>query len=165
MSPEEADALAAELLGELVTTLGGRHIAHARRIAAAVSTVGDDRAVMAALLHDVLEKTPTTADELLARTGDADLVRLVQVLTQRPGEPYPDYLGRCASDPTALVVKRIDIADKLVADDSTVPPAVAERIKHQAGARLASLDWVAQHAATSAAAGATPTALSPPALG
>jgi hypothetical protein len=140
ISPDCADALAAQLLGDLRTTLGGPHVAHARRVAAAVRGRREDRVIAAALLHDVLEKTATTAAELLALTGDPEVVELVEVLSQRDGESYRCYLARCAADPTALLLKRIDLEDKFAVDDATVPPAVVERIQRKARARLALLD-------------------------
>ena len=140
ISPDGADALATQLLGDLRTTLGGPHVAHARRVAAAARGRGDDRVIAAALLHDVLEKTGTTAAELLALTGDPAVVELVEVLSQRDGESYRGYLARCAADPRTLLLKRIDLEDKLAVGDATVPPAVVERIQRRARARLALLD-------------------------
>jgi (p)ppGpp synthase/HD superfamily hydrolase len=140
MSPEDADALAAQLLGDRRTRLGELHITHARRVAAALVGRVDDSALAAALLHDVIENTGVTTAELHRLTGYNEVVQLVDVLTQRPGEPERDYLLRCARDPVALVVKRADLEDKLIADDSAVAPAVAEDIRREALERLALLD-------------------------
>lgn len=108
ISPEAADMLAARLLGDLHTKLGGLEIDHARRVTAAVRGANDDRVIAAALVHDVLEKARISA-----------------------------------ADPMALLVKRVDLADKLVADDSVVPTVVAERIRQEARERLALLDDLA----------------------
>jgi (p)ppGpp synthase/HD superfamily hydrolase len=143
ISSEEADVLAARLLGDLRTRLGGLEIAHARRVAARLRGTSDDRVIAAALLHDVLEKAGVSADELRAMTGDAGVVALVEVLSRRDGESEHDYLSRCAADPKALVVKRVDLADKLVADDSAVPTVVAEKVRQEARERLALLDGLA----------------------
>jgi (p)ppGpp synthase/HD superfamily hydrolase len=143
ISPEAADVLAARLLGDLRTKLGGLEIAHARRVAAEVRATHDDRAIAAALLHDVVEKGGISADELRALTGDPAVVALVEVLSRRDGEAEHHYLSRCAADPMALLVKRIDLTDKLVADDATVPTAVAEPVRQQARQRLALLDDLA----------------------
>ena len=144
MWPEQADSLAADLLGKLRTTLGGlREITHARRVAAAVLSAGDSRVTCAALLHDVLEKTEITVDDLLARTGDVEVVRLVDILTRRNSDSDTEYLTRCAADPLTLLVKRADLADKLVADDTIVPDAAAEQIRNQAKERLLLLDLLA----------------------
>jgi (p)ppGpp synthase/HD superfamily hydrolase len=139
----EADALAARLLAGLRTKLGGAHIAHARRVAAGVLASGDTRAVAAALLHDVLEKTPVTADELHEMTGDQALVELVERLTRKDGQSDWSYLSRCAADPTALLIKRLDLTDKLTADDTEVPAADAERIRRRARQHLALLERLA----------------------
>jgi (p)ppGpp synthase/HD superfamily hydrolase len=143
ISPVEADALAARMLAGLRTKLGGAHIAHARRVAAGVLASGDSRAVAAALLHDVLEKTPVTADELHEMTGDQALVELVERLTRKDGQSDWSYLSRCAADPTALLIKRLDLTDKLTADDTEVPAADAERIRRRARQHLALLERLA----------------------
>ena len=146
ISPEAADALAARLLGDLRTRMDGLHIAHARRVAARVRKIADDRIVAVALLHDVVEKGRISRDELLALTGDARLVELVEVLTRNDGESDEDYLSRCAGDPVALLVKRADLADKLFADDSNLTPTDALRLRRRAGRRLALLNLLAQRA-------------------
>jgi hypothetical protein len=125
LSPAAADELAARLLGDLRTKLGGLHIAHARRVAAAVG--GDDLAVAVGLLHDVVEKAGITLDELLDLVGDERLVALVDMLTRRDHETDEEYLSRCLADPIALIVKRADLTDKLTAQDSEVDhPTVLE---------------------------------------
>ncbi len=136
MSPKDADALAAQLLGDRRTRLGELHITHARRVAAALVGRVDDCALAAALLHDVIENTGITAAELRRLTGDNEVVELVEMLTRRAGESVGDYLFRCARHPVALIVKRVDLEDKLVADDSAVAPAVAEDIRREAVERL-----------------------------
>ncbi len=143
MSPEQADTLAADLLGELRTTLGGLQITHARRVAAAVLGTGDSRVICAALLHDVVEKTDITVDELLILTGDREVVRLVDILTHHDSDSDAEYLSRCAAEPLTLLIKRADMADKFVADDTSVADVEAERIRSQARKRLVLLDQLA----------------------
>lgn len=143
MSPADADALAAELLHGLTTRLGGRHIDHARRVAAGVAGTADDQVIAAALLHDVLEKTAVTASELREITGDETLIALVEILTHLPGEPDHVYLARCASDPRTLLIKRVDLVDKLVAAPLDVPTDVVEHIRREATARLELLELLA----------------------
>jgi (p)ppGpp synthase/HD superfamily hydrolase len=142
-SAVEADALAADLLGDLRTRLGGLHIAHARRVAAGVRELGDERLVVAALLHDVVEKDRIGIDDLSARVRDAVVIDLVDVLTHDPDVTEMEYLSRCAAHPQALLIKRLDVLDKLNADDSDVTADVAEQIGRQAMARLATLDRLA----------------------
>lgn len=140
---EAAEALAVRLLGDLRTAMGGLEINHARRVAARVRRTGGDRAYALALLHDVVDTGRTTPDELRAVTGDARLVELVEIVSRSTVGTDEQHLARCAADPTALLVKRADLADKLVADDSTISPEVGLRIRRHACRRLALLNALA----------------------
>jgi (p)ppGpp synthase/HD superfamily hydrolase len=142
----EADRLAAALLGDLRTKLGGLHIAHARRVAAGVDDLGDEAAVAAALLHDVVEKAGVSFGELLSATGDQRVVELVDILTQRPGESEHHYLSRCMSHPIALAIKRVDLIDKLEATDAAVGAVEAAAIRSTARQRLDLLERLARTA-------------------
>jgi (p)ppGpp synthase/HD superfamily hydrolase len=142
--------MAARLLSGHRTKTGGSHLAHARRVALAVRTCssealdGDEqRAFIAALLHDVMEKAGVTIAELRTMTDDERVVELVQILTQRIGESDRSYLARCASDPTALVIKRIDLEDKFVLLGATAPPDVIARVQRRARRRMALLEQIA----------------------
>ena len=143
--PFEASQLAALLLGATRTRLGGLHVDHARRVAEAVGRTAEavgrtaPHIVAAAWLHDVVEKTDVTADEL-RELVDAAVVDLVVVLTRHDDEAEADYLWRCACHPEALRIKRHDLLDKLVADDVDVPPSVAARLRVEALQRLRLLD-------------------------
>jgi hypothetical protein len=139
-----ADELAARALAGLNTRLGGRQITHARRVAAVVRATHDDRAVAAALLHDVVEKGSISLDDLLERSCDHRLVALVDLLTRRDDETEEHYLQRCAGDPVALAIKRADLADKLSADDAQVDEQTAHRLREQARARLEMLETLAR---------------------
>lgn len=144
LSPAEADILAASLLGELRTRLGGLQIAHARRVADAVRDAGgDDGTYAAALLHDVVEKGCITGAQLLSTTRDAEVVRLVGLLTQEPDEVYEDYLVRCSQDADAVVIKRADLIDKFDPGDSTVSADEAAKIRQSAEERLVLLESLA----------------------
>lgn len=113
---------------------------HAIRVAAAVRPIVDDHGVVAALLHDTVEKTPTTFADLLANGIDPVAVELVDVLTEREGEPTEAYLERCARHPIARIIKRADLLDKL--DPmllASLPPEAAEATRTRIAARLATL--------------------------
>jgi (p)ppGpp synthase/HD superfamily hydrolase len=146
ISPQAAEQIAARLLGDLRTTLGGTQIAHARRVAARARYTGDHRIIAAALLHDVLEKTDTTAAGLRELTGDPEVVALVETLTHDPDESYEVYLARCAADRDAFVIKRLDLMDKLVTDEVHVSMSELTRIRHTAAVRLARLNRFADRA-------------------
>ena len=104
ITPEQAERLAARLLDGRTTRLGGPHIEHARRVAGRVAR-GGDRVVVAALLHDVVEKDCISWNEFAAAVDDEEVVRLVDVVTRRDGEDERAFLRRCAQDPVALLIK------------------------------------------------------------
>ena len=136
-----AEHLAAELLGDLRTALGGLHVDHARRVADGVRDGGgDDVAVAAALLHDVVEKGCIAEDDLERLVADPRITGLVRILTRHPGESDRAYLERCGATPESLVIKRADLADKLDAADAQVPRAEVARLRRRAARRLALLD-------------------------
>jgi (p)ppGpp synthase/HD superfamily hydrolase len=140
VTPQRAETLAARLLGDRRTKLGGLFVDHARRVASGIVDTDDAAVIAAALLHDVVEKGAVSADELLAMTGDERVVEIVELLTQRDGESDYVYLSRCARRPETLQIKRLDLADKLDAPDTVVPADVAERLRRRARQRLALLE-------------------------
>lgn len=71
-----------------------------------------------ALLHDVVEDTDWTLEDLRANGVHSFVVNAVDALTKRKGEKYSSYLERVASNGCAIRVKLADIAANL-ADDPT----------------------------------------------
>jgi (p)ppGpp synthase/HD superfamily hydrolase len=79
-----------------------------------------------ALLHDVVEDSTITLVDLAER-GFADAaIRAVDCLTRRAGEPYPDYIGRVATDTLAREVKLSDLADNLA--NNRALPATSDNL-------------------------------------
>ena len=105
-----ADAIAVEAHRGQTDKLGNDYIDHprsvARRIAPANAIV-----VAAALLHDVVEDSEFTAEDLIVRDIPAEVVAAVQLLTRRDDVPDSDYYAGIAGDPVALAVKLADLAD------------------------------------------------------
>jgi (p)ppGpp synthase/HD superfamily hydrolase len=68
-----------------------------------------------ALLHDVLEDTDTTAQEILSLGISPFVVECVEVLTKRRGEDYFDFIKRILKHPSKIPtqVKLADIIDNL----------------------------------------------------
>lgn len=81
--------------------------AHLEPISALLAEHGED-AEMAGLLHDILEDTRTTSEELLEAGVPAHVVRAVESVSKRPGEPYDELIERAASDPLGRLVKLAD---------------------------------------------------------
>lgn len=107
---EDAIALATSAHDGQVDKSGRPYIGHPLRVMASVT---GEHEQMAAVLHDVIEDTAVTADDLTARGCPAVVVDAVVALSHLPDEPQEDYLRRVAANPLALSVKRADIGDNL----------------------------------------------------
>ncbi len=105
---DDAVRIAADAHKDQIDKSGRPYIGHPMRVMARVE---GEHAKMAAVLHDVIEDTPVTADDLRAAGCPEDVVATVIALSKTKGEPMPDYLSRVAKDPVAVTVKRADIAD------------------------------------------------------
>jgi (p)ppGpp synthase/HD superfamily hydrolase len=120
--------LAATAHSGLADKAGAPYLAHAMRVAARLVAEGD-HAVAVGLLHDVVEDSTFTLDDLRAAGIPPAVCAAVDALTKRPGESYEQAIRRAAADPTAAKVKAADIADN--ADPSRLAllePATAERL-------------------------------------
>lgn len=89
---------------------GAPYIDHPKRVAQKLA--GDEQAMTVALLHDVLEDTGVTEEELRA-AFDAQVVDAVVAITHPKHEPYDVYYQRVRANPLALRVKLADIHDNL----------------------------------------------------
>lgn len=109
---------------------GADYILHPQRVAGHVRTLGgDDCAVAAAWLHDVLEDCDVTAEDLAAAGIPEQVIITVQAVTKRSHEPLVDYCARVRANPTALLVKRCDLADNTdPARTALLPQDVQERL-------------------------------------
>ena len=91
---------------------GVDYITHPASVAAGVRAHGgDDAAVAAAWLHDVLEDCDVTAGDLLAAGIPAVVIEAVRAVTKAEGETLEDYCARVRTNPIGLLVKRADIED------------------------------------------------------
>ena len=85
---------------------GVDYIEHPLFVASLVDTQ-EEKAV--ALLHDVLEDSPYTAEELILAGLPETVVTAVQVLTKKKGQDYQQYLELVKSNPIARCVKLADL--------------------------------------------------------
>ena len=109
---------------------GADYILHPERVAGHVRALGgDDSAVAAAWLHDVLEDCDLTAEDLAAAGIPEPVIVAVQAVTKRSHEPLADYCARVRANPTALLVKRGDLADNTdPVRTALLPQDVQERL-------------------------------------
>ena len=66
-----------------------------------------------ALLHDVVEKSAWTLDDLKRQGFSAEVIAAVEDLTKREGEPYLEYITRARGGTLAREVKRADLQDHM----------------------------------------------------
>ena len=90
---------------------GVDYIEHPVAVARAVSHLGSAHEV-AAVLHDTVEDTDITLDDIRDQFGDR-VADAVEALTRRNGEAYPDFIRRAATNEIARAVKRADVAHNL----------------------------------------------------
>ncbi|HEX4704626.1 MAG TPA: HD domain-containing protein [Pseudonocardiaceae bacterium] len=122
-----AVAIAREAHEGQVDKAGRPYIDHPLRVMAGVSGAEEQ---MAAVLHDVIEDTSVTADDLVASGCPPQVVSAVIALSKLPGEQPEHYLRRVATDRLALAVKRADIADNTnPARLSLLEPSVRDRLR------------------------------------
>ena len=71
--------------------------------------VNSPEAKVVAWLHDVVEDSEWTLDDLLAEGIWPEVVEGVDAITKRAGEAYEIYLDRVKANSLALAVKRADL--------------------------------------------------------
>lgn len=69
----------------------------------------DEISCCAALLHDVIEDTDITAEDLRREGISEEVIRVVLMLTHDDSEPYLDYVKRIKAEPHARAVKLADL--------------------------------------------------------
>ena len=83
-----------------------RYIEHPIFVASQVDSE-EEKAV--ALLHDVIEDSSVTAEELLNAGLPETVVTAVQILSKKKGQDYQTYLKTVKSNPLARAVKLADL--------------------------------------------------------
>ena len=85
-------------------------------------------AQMASVLHDVIEDTDVTIDDLVEAGYSGEVVTAVDCLTHRGDETYEDYIDRVARDEVARRVKIADLEENL-ANNRRLPDSPANRTR------------------------------------
>ncbi len=89
---------------------GKTYILHPLRIMHQMDTEAE---MAVALLHDVIEDSDFTAQDLLDAGIPAEVVEAVQMLTKQDGESYMAFIDRVKPNPLAAKVKKADIEDNI----------------------------------------------------
>jgi (p)ppGpp synthase/HD superfamily hydrolase len=107
---DDAMSLAVRVHAGQVDRAGHPYILHVLRV---VCRVYDRTAQLTAVLHDVVEDTPVTLEELRLMGYPEAVVAAVDCLTRRDGESYEDYIERLSANPLAVRVKLSDLEDHM----------------------------------------------------
>lgn len=110
---EKAISIAAEAHAGQTDKAGAPYILHPLRV---MMRVVGDQARIAAVLHDLVEDTPWTLDDLRNEGFAEAVIAAIDGLTRREGEAYLDFCRRAAADPLARQVKLADVEDNLDPD-------------------------------------------------
>jgi hypothetical protein len=102
---------------------GAAYITHPLRVMAAVDA---EEEKIVAVLHDVVEDTAVTIEDLRREGFDDRILASVDCVTHHKSEPYADYVARCKSNPVARRVKLADLWDNSRPDRCILRP---ERVK------------------------------------
>ena len=115
MTLGRAISIAAEAHAGQKDRAGAPYILHPIRL---MIQMDSENAMMAAVLHDVVENSVWTLDDLRKEEFSNEVLNAVDSLTHRDkeGEDYWDYIQRAKSDPIAIKVKLADLEDNLNPD-------------------------------------------------
>ncbi len=107
---EEAILLAAEAHQGVVDKAGKPYILHPLRMMLKMKTEAE---MMAAVLHDVVEDTGWTLEQLHEKGFPNDVLAAVECLTKRDGEDYTAFVKRARANQIARQVKIADLEDNM----------------------------------------------------
>jgi len=109
-----------------VDKAGEPYIDHPVRIAGMVE--GEDAKVVA-LLHDVVEDSDVSLDDL-AEVFPARIVAAVDAVSRRADETYFEFVARAALDPLGKIVKHADLQDHLgPGHEDAIPASLIKRYR------------------------------------
>jgi (p)ppGpp synthase/HD superfamily hydrolase len=87
---------------------GAAYIFHPIRVMTRCTT---PNAKIVALLHDVVEDTATTFEQLQDEGFSPEVLAALRLLTHAPEVPYEEYIDSIMTDRTAMEVKMADLED------------------------------------------------------
>jgi (p)ppGpp synthase/HD superfamily hydrolase len=89
---------------------GAPYLLHPLRMMLRMDT---EAAMMAAVLHDVVEDTEWTLERLREAGFSDEVLEAVDCLTHRAGESYEEFVKRVRTNPIARQVKIADLEDNM----------------------------------------------------
>lgn len=109
---EKAFELAEEMFNGKVDKGGNSYMNHLTRVA---SKMKSDTEKTIALLHDIIEDTGITKDDLLKMGFPIDVVEAVDILSRQEYETYNEFIDRIlnSKNKSAIKVKIADLEDNM----------------------------------------------------
>ena len=107
---EDAVSIAAQAHRGQVDKAGAPYLLHPLRMMLRMTS---EAAMMAAVLHDVVEDTDWTLDRLRDEGLPEEVIEAVDCLTRRDGESYQEFVGRVRTNSIARQVKVADLEDNM----------------------------------------------------
>lgn len=123
---EKAIAIAVRAHRGQTDKVGKPYILHPLRVMLRCDTEIEQ---IVAVLHDVLEDTSVTMDDLRAEGFEDGVLVPLDAVTMRKGESYESFIARAGSHPAARKVKIADIEDNMdIRRLPCITPKDAERL-------------------------------------
>lgn len=107
---ERALKIALEAHRDQKDKYGQPYILHPLRI---MTRFRDPMLQLIAILHDVVEDSDWTGDQLISMGFTPEVVEAVEALTRQEGESYKSLIDRAAAHPLAILVKLGDLEDNM----------------------------------------------------
>jgi (p)ppGpp synthase/HD superfamily hydrolase len=107
---EQSLAVALRAYTGKIDKAGRAYILHPLRL---MAKMDNETEMSVALLHDVIEDSDISAEQLLAEGIPSEVVTAVLCLTKQTGETYQDFVLRAKQNPVARKVKLADIEDNI----------------------------------------------------
>lgn len=100
---------------------GKPYIEHPLRV---MNQVESEEEKIVAVLHDIVEDTDISLDDLRSEGFSEEVVSAVECLTKQDGENYDSYIERISFNPLAVKIKLADLEDN---SDLTRLPEVTDK--------------------------------------
>ncbi len=107
---EDAILLAVQAHRGQVDKVGQPYIVHPLRV---MLRLEGEAAQMVGVLHDVIEDTNISFDDLRAQGYSEVVLEALDCVTRRPDETYEQFIDRARANPLARQVKRADLEDNM----------------------------------------------------
>lgn len=138
---ERAVSIATEKHDGQTDKAGAPYVQHPLRVMEAMPKRNHEARAVAAL-HDVIEDTDMTLDDLRHEGFPEEVIAAIDAISRKKGEGYSEYIERLAKNDLARMVKEADLEDNL--DVSRLPED--KRKEHDSLSRRYTTALVALHA-------------------